>query len=240
MEMDLTLNPDLDLDAIAADYARDKRRQIQNVLMPSSADALYKCLDEDTPWGIAYNRGEHVVQLRNEQLAIMPPEERAEIMRFVQKQAANEYGYIYNYYPILEAYMKGLDKGLALHQVLEFVNSPAFIEFGRKVTGLDDIVRCDSQATYFSPGNFLKQHTDYVPSEKRRAAYVINLTRDWHRDWGGYLQFFDADGNVEAAFKPIFNAVNIFTVPQDHSVSYVAPYATGKRFAITGWMRAAE
>ena len=62
----------------------------------------------------------------------------------------------------------------------------------------------------------------------------------WDRDWGGLLQFFDAEDNIEAAFKPSFNTLNIFTVPQHHSVSMVATYVQAQRLAVTGWFRSDE
>jgi Rps23 Pro-64 3,4-dihydroxylase Tpa1-like proline 4-hydroxylase len=73
----------------------------------------------------------------------------------------------------------------------------------------------------------------------RRAAYVLNLTPEWRPDWGGLLQFYDAMGNVSRAFTPGFNVLNIFRVPQPHSVSWVTPLAAAPRYAVTGWLRAA-
>ena len=78
--------------------------------------------------------------------------------------------------------------------------------------------------------------TDEQKNEQRLAAYVFNLTRIG-RDWGGYLQFYDAESDIEHAFRPIFNALNIFLVPAVHSVGMVAPYAPGMRYSITGWLR---
>ena len=66
---------------------------------------------------------------------------------------------------------------------------------------------------------------------------MFNFTKLWERDWGGYLQFFNAAHDIEQAFRPIFNALNLFAVPQDHSVGLVSPFAYGKRYSITGWLR---
>ena len=71
----------------------------------------------------------------------------------------------------------------------EFINSPRFLEFVRRLTGLDDIRWADGHATLYRAGHFLKFHTDEKPADKRRAAYVLNFTKDWGRDWGGLLQF---------------------------------------------------
>ena len=72
------------------------------------------------------------------------------------------------------------------------------------------------------------------------APDVLNFTRLWEPDWGGYLQFFNDQHDVELAWRPIFNALNLFTVPHDHSVEMVAPFAGGQRLAITGWLRTDE
>jgi Rps23 Pro-64 3,4-dihydroxylase Tpa1-like proline 4-hydroxylase len=66
---------------------------------------------------------------------------------------------------------------------------------------------------------------------------VINLSRNWQADWGGLLQFLDSDGEVVRTLMPRFNTISLFRVPADHLVSPVAPFATGARYAITGWFR---
>ena len=65
----------------------------------------------------------------------------------------------------------------------------------------------------------------------------FGLTRAWRPDWGGYLNFYDEDGDIVAGYRPRFNALNLFLVPQKHAVSYVPPFAPQARFAITGWFR---
>ena len=49
--------------------------------------------------------------------------------------------------------------------------------------------------------------------------------------------FHDADGHVSEAYAPTFNALNIFRVPQLHSVTQVASFAGGPRLSVTGWIR---
>jgi SM-20-related protein len=87
------------------------------------------------------------------------------------------------------------------------------------------------------PGHFLTQHDDSGYSEQhRRVAYVLYLTRGWRADWGGQLQFLDARGDVEEVWMPRFNSLGLFLVPTPHVVTYVAPFATQPRYAITGWL----
>jgi Rps23 Pro-64 3,4-dihydroxylase Tpa1-like proline 4-hydroxylase len=123
---------------------------------------------------------------------------------------------------------------------VDFLNSAAFLEFARRLTGQPDIVRADAQATRYRPGDFLTQHDDFDKTGRklRRAAYVFNLTPRWQPDWGGQLQFIGPDGHVTEAWVPRFNALNVFAVPQPHSVSIVSPFAVGARYSVTGWLLA--
>ena len=66
---------------------------------------------------------------------------------------------------------------------------------------------------------------------------MLNFTPVWRPDWGGVLQFLDADGHVAEGYSPAFNALNIFKVPQDHCVSSVVHHAPFNRLSITGWIR---
>jgi Rps23 Pro-64 3,4-dihydroxylase Tpa1-like proline 4-hydroxylase len=42
-----------------------------------------------------------------------------------------------------------------------------------------------------------------------------------------------------SGFIPDFNVLRLFSVPQTHHVSYVAPWAAERRLSITGWLRTA-
>ena len=45
------------------------------------------------------------------------------------------------------------------------------------------------------------------------------------------------DADVIAGYRPRFNALHLFAVPQRHNVSFVPPFAAVARYAITGWFR---
>jgi len=111
------------------------------------------------------------------------------------------------------------------------------MNFIREVTGLPSLVKADAQATLFAPGQFLGRHIDSHVAEGWLVAYVMNFAKDWKPDWGGYLNFFDDDGDIVAGYRPRFNALNMFKVPRAHAVSFVPPFAPVGRFAITGWFR---
>ena len=128
------------------------------------------------------------------------------------------------------------DEGLLLHRLLEFLNCPDYLAFARALTGDARVRRMNAQATRYRGGHFLKLHDDFNAEEGRLYAYVINLTHEWKADWGGLLQFLDAEGRVIDTLMPRWNSLSIFRVPAPHVVSLVAPWAEGERLAVTGWM----
>ena len=64
------------------------------------------------------------------------------------------------------------------------------------------------------------------------------MTPHWRAEWGGLLLFHDDSGDTRRGLVPRFNCLNLFAVPQSHSVSQVATYAGATRLSVTGWLRA--
>lgn len=237
--MDLALNPALDIDALARNYAKRHRLRVDDALTPPAAQAAHDAL-RAVRWHVAFNTPGGVVELDPERIAAMGREELARALAGIQEGARHGYQFYYAYLPLLRLYFT---PGVARHPLFaffEFVNSQPVLDFVRRLTGLPSIRWADGQATMFTAGHFLKLHTDHAPSERRAAAYVFNFTPDWGEDWGGFLQFFDRNRDIEQALRPSFNALNIFTIPQDHSVSMVSSYVRAQRLSITGWFREDE
>lgn len=234
--MTIRLNPALDCVALARDYESKRRLQLPGFLEAESAHEVYESLHE-LPWGMAYNDGSVVHQLSPEQVAAMDDQEADRITAGIAERARTQFQFLYAFYPILHAYILPTSPRYKVFDFFELLNSSAVLDFVRTLTGIDRIRWADAQATWYRPGHFLKAHTDDDASTGRAAAYIMNLSPEWDRDWGGLLQFFDASDNVEEAFKPSFNTLNIFTIPQLHSVSMVSTYVTAERLAVTGWFR---
>jgi Rps23 Pro-64 3,4-dihydroxylase Tpa1-like proline 4-hydroxylase len=232
----LELNPLLNVAALRKDYAPKKRLQVRNFLTEESAEAAHRYLEE-LPWGLVYNDGPNVHQLHAHMLAQLQEREAAQIMAGIRERARDQYQFLYSFYPVLTAYFSPQVTRHRIFEFFELINSEPVIDAVRAITGLPDIRWADGQATWYQPGHFLKGHTDEEAATGRVAAYVMNLSPLWERDWGGFLQFFDENDNIEEAFKPSFNTLNIFTIPQLHSVSMVSTYVTAKRLAVTGWFR---
>jgi len=234
------INPHLDRVALAAEFATNGRIQVRDVLEVDAARNLRDVLARDTPWGIAWNAGsEGPRALRREEIARLDDRGRAAIGDGVSRAArAGEYAFTFARYPMLDAYTQRWAPDGPHDIVLEHINDQPFLDLARDVTGIRELRKADAQATLFVGGHFLAQHSDSHVGEGWRVAYVLSLAPDdWKPDWGGYLNFFDADGDVVAGYRPRFNALNMFAVPALHSVSYVPPFAPVGRFSITGWLR---
>ena len=234
------LNPDLDLAPHRAEFARNGRVQIRNVLTEESARNLATMIAKETPWGLSWQAGATAPKFeRKDAGAAANPADNAAIQRgLMAAMTGQDYGFAFASYPMLDAYIGQWDAGGPHDIVLEHINSAPFLDLLRGVTGMDALIKADAQATLYAPGHFLAKHDDSHVMEGWRVAYVLNLCPvDWRPDWGGYLNFLDEDGDVIAGYRPRFNALNLFAVPQPHNVSYVPPFAPVARFAITGWAR---
>jgi Rps23 Pro-64 3,4-dihydroxylase Tpa1-like proline 4-hydroxylase len=233
------INPALDRPALAARFAAKRRVQVRDVLTSEAARTLRGVLERETPWGFAYKGAGEPTRLTEDQVRSLSAEARREIANDVQQTAASRgYAVRFNQYPILDAYLAQRQPGGPHDILLEHLNDAPFLDLAREVTRIPELRKADAQATLFAPGDFLSLHNDSHKVEGWRVAYVLNLADDdWSPDWGGYLNFFDEDGDIVAGWRPRFNVLNLFAVPQPHHVSYVPPFAGRSRLAITGWLR---
>ncbi len=236
--MENWLNDSLDWDHIKKTLEDDNHIIVTDFFSPDAAEKIYDCLKTEVQWQMAYREGNKDVVVLQKELKSWTAQKINAFHTALTKQAQTEYQFFYNRYPMIDAHIEGLDPGLFLHQVTDFLNGEDFMEFAHHITGDLAIRKCEPQATLYSPGNFLKAHDDFAsPELDRRYALVFNMTKDWVSDWGGLLQLVD-DKGIKETVMPIFNSVSILKLPQLHQVSYVAPYATKPRFAITSWLRA--
>lgn len=229
------INNDLNLDTYRRQFTQRTRVQIQNFLQPDAAEKLRDCLQHEVPWTLAERSTGTSRTIPAPQYASMTAEERQALLDGSYGAARGRFQFAYDSYMMVKAAQEGRDPGLLLHVVLQFLNSPEFLEFARWFSGEPRIHAVNAQATRYRPGHFLTRHDDEDVQEGRVCAYVINLTPRWDPDWGGLLQFLGPEGGVSETFLPRWNSLSLLRVPQPHSVSLVAPWAGEDRLAITGW-----
>jgi Rps23 Pro-64 3,4-dihydroxylase Tpa1-like proline 4-hydroxylase len=236
----LQINPNLDRAALAERFDLDGRVQVPDVLTNESAEALRQLLQQQTPWLLTWCAGaDGARNVGGEQLAAMTREESVAIERKIAEAVLRcDFCYIYSNYPLNEAYEQGWNPGSLHEQLTEDLLSEPFAQLLRDITGQSEIVGADGYATHYGPGHFLSRHTDEAADWRRIAAYVLNLTFvGWQPEYGGYLTFYDEQGDVDLAIRPKFNSLILFSVPQVHGVTRVAPFAPFGRAAISGWAR---
>lgn len=232
------LNPDLELDRYRQLLALSGRVQIADFLRPEAAERLHQCLQDEVPWTLALRTGSESRTIAHTEWSALDPAARAALLQKAYRGVSTHaFQFVYESYMMVRAYQEGRDPGLYLHGVLEYLNSEGYLDLLRRLTGDAAIRAVSAQATCYRPGYFLTQHNDHHAEERRAFAYVINLTRRWHPDWGGLLQFHGEQGQISQTLMPRWNAISLFKVPQMHSVSLVSPWAEEPRFAITGWLR---
>lgn len=236
--IDFALHPDLDADAAAADFANGGHVQIAPFLVPDAADELRAHLLARDDWREVLNSGEMPFEIDRAGQRSMSAEERGRLEKLVHAAAKSGFQYRYETLRVAdEAQERRKARDDALTGFANFLCSEPVLALMRRVTGFGDIDFADAQATAYRPGDFLTAHDDAVEGKNRRAAYVFGLTPEWRTEWGGLLLFHDEQGDVERGLLPRFNALNLFSVPQRHSVSAVAPYAGEVRLSVTGWLR---
>lgn len=234
------LSPSLDRRKLAEHFAKQRRVQIPDFLTRESALTIHRILSRETPWGLAWQAGtDGPHHLKQQQLRALTPAERQGIARKVEAACnRRDYAFLYAQYPMLDAYLQKWAEGSPHDLLLEHVNDDPLMNLVREITGLPELLKADAQATLYGPGHFLASHDDSHKEEGWRVAYVMNFCAEvWRPEWGGYLMFHDKEGDLVSGFKPRFNALNLFLVPQSHSVSFVPSFAPVARFAITGWFR---
>ncbi len=236
------LNPDLDRAGLAQRFAADTRLQVENILTQETARELREIMVSGTEWGVAIQAGADAPPRSWRGRDLRDPDTSREVVELVKATdraaAAGDYAFRSHRYSLVEGLQKGWAPGGPHELLLEYLNAPDFLGLMRDITGMADLAKADGHASCFGPNHFLGRHIDSHVAEGWRIAYVLNLTiDDWHPDWGGYLVFYDDEGNIETGFKPRFNTLNLFKVPQAHAVTYVPPYAPRGRYAISGWLR---
>jgi SM-20-related protein len=231
------LNPALDPAVLALKYAATGRLHIPDFLLPEDAERLHRFLRASADWRLVINQGDKLFELDREAQGALTAEAQAKLQQAIHAAARYEFQYYFETIRVPDDEQARRSTPTPLNLFASFLSSREVLDLLRQVTACSAIDFADAQATAYGLGHFLTAHDDEVPNKNRHAAYVFNLTPQWRIDWGGLLAFQRGDGHVEEAFTPTFNAMNIFRVPQPHCVTLVAPFAAGRRYSVTGWLR---
>ena len=241
------LNPDLDREELAQQFAATGRVQVRDILTRETAERIRSVLAQQTQWGIAWQSGDGEGSagpqaMRAEEIAASDGSGKQRMQQMLQEThiAAQKGDYAFRFarYPMQDAYIQKWDEGSPHDVIFEYLNAPEFLDLMREVTGMPELLKAGAQATLYGPQNFLANHSDTHVDQGWRLAYIMNFTTDeWSPNWGGHLLFYGEDGDITEGWLPRFNTLNLFAVPQAHAVSFVPPFAPVGRYAIGGWLR---
>ncbi len=234
------LNPDLDVPALAAAYAETSRVRIKDFLREDGLAEFYDDLEARGDWWHLMRTEAGVIELDAAAKARMSGKRRAALDAEVHTLARRQFQYRYEGLRVPEDESEGTGAADPLTAFSDLMSSEPMLDLLRRITGADALAFTDGQATAYGPGDFLTCHDDAVPGKNRLAAYVFGLTPGWRAEYGGLLLFHARDGAVVTGHVPRFNTLDLFRVPQLHSVSMVTPAAPHRRYAVTGWLRGGE
>lgn len=241
MTVHAQLGEQLDAALLAPQFRVDKRLHIPDFFNSEFATSVHEALTGDVPWTrTMVINGQGVEAPLKAFLAA--DQRRLQLEAEVANTAQSGFQYSYDSYRLsgqLEAGRRVGGDFAPVEAVYDFLNSEVFLAFVRQITDDQAPAYCDAHVTRFGAGNFLNRHHDGNTNTGRLYAYVLNLTPIWQTDWGGVLLFQDETQNVTMGYPPRYNALNIFRVPQWHSVSQVASFVQAHRYSITGWVRTA-
>lgn len=235
MTAEFALNPGLDTRRLARDFAAAGRVTIVDFLAPASAKTLADHIRQRDDWLQVFNSGDRLIEMDRETRASLTADQVQRLDEAVQMEARNSFQYRYETVRVPDDEVARAERGDLLSRFASWLSTGEAREFIRAVTGEGEIRFADCQATAYSPGDFLTEHTDHADGKNRHAAYVLGLSPEWKIAWGGLLLYHRPDG--ADAVVPRFNCLNLFRVPQPHSVSMVTQAAAFRRYSITGWLR---
>lgn len=231
------LNPALDRAAPARAFAAGGRVQIRDFLHPDDAAALHAECRAREDWRQIVNSGDKVWDLDRPTRAAMSAEQREALDLAVYAGARAGFQHRYEAIRVPDGRADRAASDDPFARFALWLSEGEARDFLRAVTGRAEMDFADAQATAYGPGDFLTGHDDAVEGKGRLAAYVFGLTAQWRAEWGGLLLFHDSAGDIEHGLTPRFNSLNLFAVPQLHSVSMVTRAAPFRRYAVTGWLR---
>ena len=115
-----------------------------------------------------------------------------------------------------------------------FFKSNDFRDFLRAVSGEKDGEPRGLHARWLNREKFMADSALAANRPDCKLYFSMDVTRTWRPNWGGQLMFLDDDGEIEEAWAPAFNRLNIYSGSARHFINYVAPYEGGLALSICG------
>lgn len=226
-----------DLPMMRAELERDGRTRFEPALDPMAAEALRRELGEAPDWVRTMRQGDTERELDAVTLAALSPVQLAAIEQLARRGEGGAFRFLRDVLRVSTDPEQRRARGRLVDRFVDGLNRAEVLALVSELAGTE-LRYFRGDATRFMPGHFLTTHNDRGKEEDERVlAMVVNLCH-WQIDWGGLTLFHDERGDAHCAWTPRFNTLNLFRVPQDHSVSWVNALAEEPRLAISGWFYA--
>lgn len=233
------VNPDLPIEELARTYAEEKRVRIYGLLAEGAIE-LHEQLEARDDWVHLISTADGVLEIDQAARARIHPRRWARMEAEAHERARGGFQYRYYGLRVPDPDDQGTSRNDLLSGFAELMQSDQMLDLLRAITGHTGLAFTDGHATAYGPGDFLTGHDDNVAGKRRLAAYVFGLTPNWRLEWGGLLLFHGHRDRTASGLVPRFNTLDLFAVPQQHSVSQITPAAAHRRLAVTGWLRGHE
>lgn len=227
----MELNSNIDWNALKQEFAANKRVRIDNILAENAREEIYKAVSSEIAFSNAFLFEQQVRTATDQELFALSNENKQALQSALIDSASNGVGFLYGTYKVKAQNVTHP----VLKQFFSWLNSKGLLSLIGDITDNNAIVSANCQGTRYKTGDYLTRHNDINLSEGREIAYVFNMTKNWHPDWGGLLQFYTQQGIPLESYEPRFNSLSLFDVSIPHSVTYVTPFAKKQRYAVTGW-----
>ena len=227
------LGKNIDWKAIQNEFASKGYVRINNVLEETVCERVRDQLVNEAPWGIKFTSKNGPITLPRDEFLSMSPQQ---LKSFHQELiwATQNKGMAYFYFTC------ELDQlGSSCAEFIDYIMSQEFVGLIKYVTGNLNINGFEGHSACYRPNCFLTTHHDLDAANQRKTAFIFGFTKFWKMEWGGLLHMLDDDMNINEVLVPSHNTLTLFSVPRNHFVSHVAPYASQNpkhgRYTITGW-----
>ena len=225
-----------ELPALRAELLELGRIRICPAIAPAAAAALQAELTASPDWVRTLRQGGIERELDAPALAALAPAHLRAVEQLAVQGDDAVFRFLHDAIRISPVSAERQARGWLLDACAEAFNAPAALDLIGELTG-EEVRSFRGDATRYLPGHFLTTHNDGRKHGKRVLAVVLNLSQ-WHIDWGGLMLFHGAYGAAHCAWTPAFNTLNLFSVPQDHSVTMVTQLARAPRLTVSGWFYA--
>lgn len=232
--MTLTPRTDVDVAALKAEFADKGFVKIDDFIdEPSSRELIKNLPPAADRWQMTFRRDGRVEALEANRMQSMTERNRVKLSNEIYSAALNGPQFVYQKISLDEAATEAANKDEKGLLVREMLNSDAVLSLVKSVSGEEGLTRALSDATYFVRNQF--KNREMGPDDGAvHVGFELYLTSPWREDFGGFLNFYDDDGNILDAVYPRFRQLVLYRLPRAHGVSALAPFCNALRFSISG------